>query len=139
MKIWILIGIAMLSTGCSKQPTDQPASGRITNAMLTAACHFSAREVSADGEIAIRPFIRPEHVVSIEPAKKLYTGNIAMLIKLNDSGQKRMLSYTKDNVGGRIAIYCGDKKIDEPTIAAPFSNDFRIDLPDKTNQSQRSQ
>jgi len=88
---------------------------------------MSIREVKDNGQLATRPFIRPEHVARLDPAPKLFPEeDPAMFVTLTAQGEKRMLSYTKSSTGKDIATFCGDMEIFRATIYQPFGNHFRV-------------
>jgi preprotein translocase subunit SecD len=90
---------------------------------------MSIREVMDNGQLATRPFIRPEHVARLDPAPKLFPeDDPAMFVTLTGQGEKRMLSYTQSRVGKAMATFCGDKEISRATIIQPFGNHFRVSV-----------
>ena len=116
----------ILAMGCSKGTPH--LSGVET---LTQICPISIRHENSDGTLEEFPFIRPEHVASIRPAKPFFRGESALWIELTAAGSERMYSETKKSVGSRIAFFCGKKEIERATIQAPIRSEFRIALPDK--------
>src|SRR4249919_3314739 len=97
--------LALLAIGCSKAP-DSTGPEAVSRTLMS-ECPLSFREVLDNGELATRPFIRPEHVARLDAAPKLFPeADPAMLVTLTAQGEERMLSYTKSSTGRSIAAFC---------------------------------
>ena len=120
--------IALCVVGCAREEAAAPKSA--TSEMLTTACPLYVRSVESDGKLAPYPFIRPEHVASIQVAKPLYTGEHAMWVTLTDIGAKRMLEQTKHAIGRKIAFFCGKTELNQAVIQGPVSMSFRVFVSD---------
>ena len=115
-------------SGCSN--ASQTTNVAQTNAMLTSACPLYVRAVESSGSLSSYPFIRPEHVASIQRAKPLYKGEMAMWVTLTDVGAKRMYDQTAHSIGSQIVIFCGTKELNRPIIRGPVSKSFRVFVAD---------
>ncbi len=120
--------IALCAVGCARE--DAAVQQHATSKMLTAACPLYVRSVESDGKLAPYPFIRPEHVASIQAAKPLYAGEHAMLVTLTDVGAKRMLEQTEHAIGRKIAFFCGKTELNQAVIHGPVSASFRVFVSD---------
>ena len=120
--------IALCVAGCAREDVAVPKSA--TSKILTTACPLYIRSVDSNGELAPFPFIRPEHVASIQVAKPLYTGEHAMSVTLTEPGAKRMLEQTEHSIGHKIAFFCGKKELNRATIQGPVSASFRVFVSD---------
>jgi preprotein translocase subunit SecD len=119
--------IALFVMGCARE--NAAAQNAATSKMLTTACPLYVRSIEDDGKLTPYPFIRPEHVASIQVAKPFYTGEHAMWVTLTDIGAKRMLEHTEHAIGHRIAFYCDKTELERAVIQGPISASFRVSLP----------
>jgi hypothetical protein len=119
--VLLSIVATFLAMGCSKGAPHQSGPEA-----LTQICPISIRHENSDGTLEEFPFIRPEHVASISPAKPFFEGESAMWVELTVAGSKRMYSETKSSVGSRIAFFCGKKEFERATIQAPIKDRFRV-------------
>jgi hypothetical protein len=113
---------------CSKASDHSASTSKID---LREACPIYLRHVASDGSLDPFPFVRPEHIASINPTKPWYEGEAAMWVELTDAGAERMYRETKGEVGSRIAIFCGEKEIERAVLRAPIQKGFRFALPDR--------
>ena len=120
--------ISTPAAGCAREDATEISDS--TSSILMDTCPFYARRVESNGALAPYPFIRPEHVSSIQPAKPLYVGEHAMLVTLTDAGAERMLKQTTDAVGQRIAFFCGQTELDQAVIRGAVSKTFRVFVSD---------
>ena len=122
-----VIALLMTGFGVKSAPVDDDAVA----AQLMAACPMSIRVAETNTKAEGRLIIKPKHVATLQPAKARWTGEIAVLVTLTAEGEKRMLRFTSKNVGETVVVFCGDNEISRALITAPFTNKFRVNLPDK--------
>ena len=129
MKVQSLVAciIFLCLIGCSPKDSEKDQASRL----LSTACPLYIRTVEDDGKLAPYPFIRPEHVASILPAKPLHKGEMALWVELTETGADIMLTKTKHSVGSKIAIFCGKEELNRPNINGPVAKSFRVFVSDK--------
>lgn len=117
------------ATACSAN-NEHPISVAQATITLTDACPLYVRAVDGNGTLAPYPFIRPEHVASMQRAKPLYEGENALLVTLTDAGAKRMHDQTANSIGSKMAVFCGETEMNRPVIVGPVSTSFRVFISD---------
>jgi preprotein translocase subunit SecD len=84
------------------------------------ACPLAVHAVSSSGDTQDFSIVRPEHIASFRVAATFADEKLAIFVQLNEEGDRRMLRYTKQNVGGSVAVYCGDDEMYQATILEPY-------------------
>ena len=121
--------VVMLAVGCSQQSESSRAQLDEASRALMSQCPLHIRDVLDDGSLAKLPFIRPQHVARLDAASKSYSEEgPGILVTLTTDGEDRMRGHSERRVGHKVAVFCGTMEILRPTISAPFSNHFKVEL-----------
>lgn len=124
--------VVMLAAGCSQQPEASRAQLDEVSRALMSQCPLYMRDVLDDGGLAKLPFIRPPHIARLDAASKSYPEEgPGILVTLTSDGEDRMRRHSERRVGHKVAVFCGTMEISRPTISAPFSNHFKVELSDE--------
>jgi len=133
----LLLGVAVLATACgATDPAPQDLAAPATphpphpvQAPSVPNCDLYIREVEADRSLASYPFIRPQHVASIEAVHESPTSaNPSLAFHLTDIGRQRLLEHSESHEGREIAIFCGRREVLRPMITGPFPGPIFIEI-----------
>lgn len=92
-------------------------------------CDLYIRGVEPDQTLTPYPFIRPDHVRSIEYLESSSYGAGWMFFLTKDA-RIRVYQHTSKNVGSSVAIFCGKQEISRPRISTPFADPVVIYVKD---------
>lgn len=114
---------------CSQQSESSRAQLDEASRALMSQCPLHIRDVLDDGSLAKLPFIRPQHVARLDAASKSYSEEgPGILVTLTPDGEDRMRGHSERRVEHKVAVFCGMMEISRPTISAPFSNHFKVEI-----------
>lgn len=88
--------------------------------------------VSAHGRIGSAAILSPSEVSSITIATDPVTGLKLWHVRLNPKGAASNLAYTQAHIGGKIAIFCGDRKVQQATIQGASAGEFEVSAPNSS-------
>jgi len=98
-----------------------------------ATCKFFLYPVGENGRVGDFPIITPNQVSSQDfQATDAMPGFKRWRITLTPAGASANEAYSKEHLGGKIAVFCGSKEVTRATIAGQSSDTFVIDLADKS-------
>jgi hypothetical protein len=123
----LLLIVSLVAVACESDASAPPQ--KIDGATLAKACGFSMWVLDENLKPAAAPFIKPEHVLSIDPARPQFEGDHAMLVTLTAEGARRMREQTTRRVGSQVAAYCGKTRYSIIYIMGPVTGPFRVSMP----------
>lgn len=100
-------------------------------------CQLSVHPVDATGNVGNTPIILPTQVSSVIASTDPVTGMKLWDVKLTPEGAASNLAYTQSHVGGKIAIFCGTRRVQEATIQGASSNEFEVSAPNQSSKRTR--
>jgi hypothetical protein len=122
----VTVLIAASMTACAGTEGEGSASTPEELRAFLDACPLAIHAVNSSGETQDFSIVRPEHIASFRVGATYAKEELALFVHLSEEGDGRMLRYTKQNVGGLVAIYCGDDEMYKATILEPYSSPFRV-------------
>lgn len=99
-------------------------------------CKLSMYPVDPHGDAGSAAIVAPGEVSSITVATDPVTGVKLWHVSLTAKGAASNFAYTRSHIGDEVAIFCGDRKVQQATIQAASSKEFVVSAP--KNWSERA-